>query len=113
MVYSSLTFFAIFVKWEENHALNEDVFLPNFHVCSLFSANCSSFAIECDWNRKISQNVENSFFEKLEGLFENKLDFSFKIANGGKFDAECASNGYISGKCFFRFNDGIFSQKNQ
>ena len=27
-----------------------------------FSSNCGNFAVECDWNSKISQNVQNLFF---------------------------------------------------
>ena len=64
-----------------------------------FSPNCSRFAVECDWNSKISQNVQNLFFffEKRWVFRKKSLNF-FKIAKSGKFAVECVSNGIISFK---------------
>ena len=61
-----------------------------------FSKNCSRFAIECDWNSKIPQSVQNlGFFGKINVFFSKKnLKFS-KIANGRKFAVEWVSNGMI------------------
>ena len=61
-----------------------------------FPPNYSKFAVECDWNNKISQNVQNLGFLKIDGFFEKKLEFFFKIDKGGKFAVECVSNGIIS-----------------
>ena len=69
--------------------------------CSL--SNCSKFAVECDWNSKISRNVQKIwvFSKKVDEFFEKILLF-FKIAEVSKFDIECVSNGIISRKCLFR-----------
>ena len=38
-----------------------------------FWANCSALALECDWNSKSSQNVENlGFFGKVDEFFSKK-----------------------------------------
>ena len=51
-----------------------------------FTLNCSKFAVECDWNRKNSQNVPNlGFFEKIDGIFRKKTLNFFKIAECGIF----------------------------
>ena len=62
-----------------------------------FSLNYSEFAVECDWNSKNSQNVQNLFFfGKIDGSFRKKpLNFS-KIAACDKFFLECVSNGIFS-----------------
>ena len=42
----------------------------------VFRPNCSKFAVECDWNSRNSQNVQNlGFFEKIDGFFEKNLIF--------------------------------------
>ena len=51
-----------------------------------FSPNCSKFVVECDWNRKNSQNVQNfGFFAKKKiGFFEKKswnFSKSLHVAN--------------------------------
>ena len=39
-------------------------------------AKGSKFAVECDWNRKISQNIQNfGFFVKEMGFLEKVLIF--------------------------------------
>ena len=41
-----------------------------------FNNKESKFAVECDWNSKISQNVQNSgFIEKVDGFSEKKNNF--------------------------------------
>ena len=51
----------------------------------LKTAKGRKFAVECNWNSKKSQNVQNlSFFGKIDVFFEKKIDFfskSIKIAN--------------------------------
>ena len=50
-----------------------------------FSANCSKYAVDCDWNRKNSQNVQIlGFFQK------NRWAFSKRILNISIF-ATCGS----------------------
>ena len=45
-----------------------------------FSPTCNKFAVECDWNNKIPQNVEFlGFFGKVDLFFSKKnLDFIFE-----------------------------------
>ena len=62
---------------------------------NFLSPNCNNFAIEWNWNNKISQNVKKLGFLKKK----NKLVFLrkkpernfFKIFRGGKIAAECMS----------------------
>ena len=48
-------------------------------------AKGSKFAVKCDWNSKISQNVQNmGFFKELDGFLEKKdwiFSKSLKVAN--------------------------------
>ena len=58
--------------------LLKPTFVNCSHVCSRFSPTWSIFAVECDWNSKISQNVQDLrfFFEKIDVFFsEKKLEF--------------------------------------
>ena len=49
----------------------------------IFSPNCGKIAVECDWNRKNSQSVQNlGFFAKIGFFFEK---FFSKIATFGNF----------------------------
>ena len=74
------------------HATSASLFTL-LNVKLFFWPNCSKFAVECDWNSKNSQNVQNlGFFWKIDGFF---LEFFFTIDNGGKFTVECVSNGII------------------
>ena len=67
------------------------VWLSNF-----YSSNCFKFAVDCDWNCKISQNVPNSgFFSQIDRCFEKKSRF-LGIAKGSKFAVECDCNSEIS-----------------
>ena len=63
-----------------------------------FWLNCSNFAVECDWNSKISQNVQKFgvFFKKKQMGFSKKILNFFEIPKGGKFAVESVSNGIIS-----------------
>ena len=89
---NELLFCAIFKIWKQNLPLKwaiSDVFIyPMFAYCVdtkttfvhvpereiFFSLNCSKFAVECDWNSKNSQNVQNlSLFGKIHGFFRKKL----------------------------------------
>ena len=57
------------------------------------SPKCSKFTVECDWNSKISHNVQNLF------CFGKKLNL-FEIAKGGKFAVERVSKDIISWNVF-------------
>ena len=131
---SKLFFCAVFKIWKQNLPLKcaiSDVFLPNFtrclpiaytpnrQVCSrywtwnYFSIKYSKFAVECDWNSKNSQNVQDlGFLGKQMGILKKKT-FFFKINEGGKFAVQCLSNGIISWKCLFRFTYEVFLGRNQ
>ena len=52
-------------------------------------AKGSKFAVECDWNSKISQNVQNLGFLANRWVFWKKSwFFLLKIAKGSKSDVE-------------------------
>ena len=76
------SFYPMFENWA---CVNEPRSVA--HVCEIFfSSNCSKFAVECDWNRKISQNIQNfGFFVKKWMGFPKKVLIFFKIAKGSKF----------------------------
>ena len=39
----------------------------------IFSPNCCKFAVECNWDGKISQNVQKlGFFGEIDGFFQEK-----------------------------------------
>ena len=39
-------------------------------------AKGSKFAVKCDWNSKISQNVQNmGFFKEVDGFLEKNIEF--------------------------------------
>ena len=66
------------------------------------SPNYSNFAVECDCNSKISQNVI---------FFSIKICTGFcKIGKCGKFAVECVSND-ISQKCLFHLNCEVFARQ--
>ena len=68
-----------------------------FLTVKFFSLNCSKVAVECDWDSKNSQNVQNlGFFGKIDGFFRKKIWKIFKIATCGKFFLQCASNRVVS-----------------
>ena len=48
------------------------------------SRNYGKFAVECDWNSKISQ-LRTEFGFSWKVVFEKKVDFFLKINKGGKF----------------------------
>ena len=57
------------------------------------------FAVECDWNSKISQNARKlGFSERLGDFFWKKSEFT----KSGKIAVECVSIGMISENCLFR-----------
>ena len=68
-----------------------------------FSSNCSKFAAKCDWNGKISQNVQNLgfFFRKKDGFFEKKLNIA----------VECVSSENVSLKSLFSSHCEIYLAK--
>ena len=89
-------------------------FCSHLHVNLFFQTNCSKFAVECDWNSKNSQNVQNlGFFWKIICVFWKKLEFSSKIDEGGNFAVEFVSNGNILVKYLFRLTDDVLSAKDQ
>ena len=109
----------ILSMWKENHPLNAVrffyVYLPLVRVESsprdsefetFSSPNCSKFAVESDWNSKISERGMKFFLKKM---------FLFKIGKGHKFAVECLSNDIISWKwCLFHLNcEVFFVKKNQ
>ena len=77
-----------------------------------FWPNCSKLAVECDWNSKNSQNVQNlGFFWKNGWVFWKKTWIFLKIDKGGKFAVEWVTNGIISEKCLVRPTYEVFWQK--
>ena len=112
-------FCAIFFRiWEQNLSLKwaiSDVFLPA--VCQLHSRQTPTSAIlftllnaKLFFHQIVANLPENAtgivrilrtfkiwgFFGKIDGFFEKKTCFFFKIDKGGKFAIECASNSIIS-----------------
>ena len=67
----------------------------------LFSPNCSKFAVECDWNSKISQNEKKIvFFEKIDGFLRKKtLNFS-KSLNVATFLLNAYQMAFFLKMCF-------------
>ena len=60
-----------------------------FWIWKFLSLNYSNFAIECDWNEKISQIRAKLgfFFKKSDRFIKKKAKFS-KIGERGKFAVE-------------------------
>ena len=82
----------MFASWARVNEPTSVVHVSEFHF--FFSK-----FVECDWNSKISQNVQNlGFLKKIDGFFEKKIEFRIKVIidKGGKFAVECVSNGIIS-----------------
>ena len=53
-------------------------------------AKGSKFAVKCDWNSKISQNVQKmGFLKRIDEFFEKKFLNFFRIAKGSKFAVKC------------------------
>ena len=77
-------------------------------------AEISNFAVECDRNSKISQNVPKSIFiEKLDDVFQKKHEH-FNIAKDSKFAVECDFSAIITisqNVHFFPKNWWIFEKK--
>ena len=69
----------------------------DFEFESFSSSNYSNFAIECNWNSKISHIHTNCGF----GSFEKNCFFFVKFFKDCKFAAECVSNDNISVKYLF------------
>ena len=90
VVNDSYDFPPIFKIWKANHPLKmlkSDVFLSSCQFIlgqnvqssdreNLSTPNYSKFAIECDWNRKIHQNVWNLVFIKRNDIFFGRIEFS-------------------------------------
>ena len=62
--------------------------MASLTITVLFKKNSkgSIIPVECDWNSKNSENLQNLFFlmEKYGGYFEKKLIFLKKIAEPSK-----------------------------
>ena len=88
-------------------------FTPHRQVCSRYWTwilwpNCSKFAVERDWNNRISRNDQTSgFFREIDGFSEMKNLIFFKNAACGKFFSRMRLKWYFSWKClptlFLRF----------
>ena len=78
------------------------------HVSS-FLSDCSKFAVECDWNGKNSENVQNLGFFKKRWNFRWKILSFSKIAKCSKFTVEC---GWLSKISQNRQNFGFFERIN-
>ena len=104
-----------------NIFVKRNVFCPIFVYClhakigsfsrfwmwnNFFSINCSFFAVKCDWNSKISRNVQFLFFSK-------KTWFSFKIAECSTFTLAWVPNGINCQNCPFRPYYQVLLAKNQ
>ena len=99
-------FFApYYIIWEQNRPLYESVsftrclpiaFTMFVHVSEreFFSKNSSKFAVECDWNSKISQTFKIWVFLKKLMRFFGKFAF-YKTVKGDNIAVECVSNGNI------------------
>ena len=86
-----LLFRVIFFRLKQSLPLNWNVFscpiLNDVHATSaslftflnvtFFSSNCRNFAVECDWNSKIYQNVQNFvvFLKKNTGFSQKNLEW--------------------------------------
>ena len=73
------------------HASEREIF------CSL---NCRKFAVEFDWNRKNSRNVQNLGFLEKWVFFRKKLK-TFKIATCGKLFSRMRLKWYCFSKMSF------------
>ena len=78
-------------------------------------AEISNFAVECDRNSKISQNVPKSIFiEKLDDVFQKKHEH-FNIAKDSKFAVECDRNNKssrnVQNLIFIKKVDEFFQKK--
>ena len=92
-------------------------FLCTSERAIIFLPNCNKFAVECDWSRKNSQNVQNlGFFGNIDGFFLKKKveNFSksllvanfFQHASQMVFDLENVFPPYLWG--FFGQNQEKF-----
>ena len=74
-------------------------FTPHRHATereNIFWPNCGKFAVECDWNNKISRKAQNlGFFWKHLWVFGKKLKI-FAFSKCGNFTVECVSKGISS-----------------
>ena len=75
----------------------------------------SKFAVECDWNSKISQSIQNLGSFKVNRWASWKKSEFFQIAEGSKFAVECDWNSRISQSIqslgFFKQNRWLFWKK--
>ena len=57
-------------------AFTQETMFVHVYDREFFSPNCSKFAVECNRNSKVSQNVKNLFFfGKDRWIFRKKLEF--------------------------------------
>ena len=87
-------FYPIFANWVRT---KNDVD-SHFWMWKLFSLNCSKFAVECNWNSKNSQNIQNSgsfWKNRLDGFFRKK-SWNFSKSLIGQLFSRTHPNGIIA-----------------
>ena len=69
---------------------------------NILNHKMSKYAVECDWNSKISESLRSlDLFCKEMGILEKNLIFlQKKTGKGGKFAVRCVSNDVISWNFF-------------
>ena len=109
----------IYKKWKENPSRKwKDFFHPTLANCvharwrcsfkflnanTFFIPNCSKFAVECDWNSKISQNERRNlgFLNKIDGFFSKKNLYCFQNRSMWQFICRMRLKWYYSLKMSF------------
>ena len=63
-----------FLKNVQSSIFLKNILVSRKKILNFFKiAKGSKFAVKCDWNSKISQNVQNmGFFKEVDGFFEKK-----------------------------------------
>ena len=68
---------AVFSKVSKYFCFLEEIIRSSVKIWIFFAtAKGMNFAVECDWNSKISQNIENFFFLKKDGVLE-RISWTF------------------------------------
>ena len=108
-----LLFSAIYIIWEQNLPLNENVFypiLPNaftfVHLFHQIVAQNATERVKFLKTLKIWVFLEKRYFSWKKTIF-------YKNVKGGKFAVECVSNGNVSLKCLYCPGSEVFLAKNQ
>ena len=75
----------LFLKWNVYFTQCMPTAFPMCVLASeryFFPPNCCNFAVECDWNSDISQNVQNlEISGKIDGILQENLEFFSKSLN--------------------------------